>query len=209
MPNFKDLTSQKFGRLTVVKRGPDYRKGVPTWECVCECGNTRTVRAGILTRGESQSCGCLKKEIQRARMVAANTLHGMTGTRTHRIWCGIVTRCTDKNSTSFKKYGAKGITISARWEHFENFYADMGNCPDGLTIDRIDNSKGYESGNCRWASMETQQNNRTNNHCATINGVTKTLAQWQKESPVCRNTIRNRLNAGWDYESAIFSPSRR
>ena len=154
MGRFKDLTGQKFGKLTAKKY-----LGGSRWECECECGSiTRTPRSYDLLRGFSTSCGCYT--VERTRSVS--TTHGMTGTRTYRAWSNMIQRCTNPKNGSYPDYGGRGITVCERWMVFENFLADMGPCDDNLTIERLDNSKGYEPGNCTWIPKAQQSANRRN-----------------------------------------------
>ena len=105
--------------------------------------------------------------------------HGMTGNKMHDIWRNMLARCRNKNNKAFKSYGGRGIKVCERWLVFLNFYQDMGgDKPEGMTIDRIDNDKGYSPENCRWATDKEQGNNRRTNDLLTHDGVTKTFKQW-------------------------------
>lgn len=136
-----------------------------------------------------------EKSASRAR--ARNTKHGMRATKTYSIWNGIIARCTRKSSSAYKAYGGVGIGVSERWRKFETFLSDMGECPSAEhTIDRIDNAKGYEQGNCRWATQEQQQNNRRNNRIIALDGERKTLQQWARCTGLSRHKISGRLDRG-------------
>lgn len=200
MPPFKDLTGQRIGRWTVLRRDGVYKHGGAQWLCRCECGNEKTVGAQALASGQSQSCGCLNADVHREVCVERNTTHGHSkrGERssTYRVWMNLSSR------KFHEKYD--GITICDRWKSFENFLEDMGERPSELhTIDRKDNSKGYEPSNCRWATMEQQQNNRTNNRLITFQGRTQTLARWSKQTGIKRETIFRRIENGWTPHEAL------
>jgi hypothetical protein len=160
MPAFKDITGQRFGRLVVARLSHiDHRKGGSQWICICDCG-AETV-ASIANLGRSTtSCGCAHRE----ELAARNLKHGHSprGARSsiYARWAAIMNRCLNPNDANFASYGGRGITLYEPWKVFENFLADIGEPPPGLTIDRIDNDRGYEPGNCRWVTMKEQAHNR-------------------------------------------------
>lgn len=157
-----DLVGRRFGRLVVLQMIPS--KGNVRVRCACDCGKEVTPLAYNLKNGGTTSCGCLWKEKLAARAVSlghANRRHGMTGTRTYVCWQEAKKRCHSPNHTRFLEYGARGIAVCERWrDSFENFLEDMGECPPGMTLERRDNSIGYEPGNCEWATRERQAQNR-------------------------------------------------
>jgi hypothetical protein len=123
------------------------------------------------------------------------------------LWLNMRSRCFNPNLTSYKYYGGRGIIICDRWLDFTVFCADMGPRPKGWTIERMDNSRGYEPGNCCWASPATQSRNRRFNVTATIGGVTKTRAEWCRDYGISESTVRNRvLRSGWPLERAVTTP---
>jgi hypothetical protein len=155
MPKLIDLTAQRFGRLVVIERAKT-DKLKPQWLCACDCGNTSVAFGSDLKLGRHQSCGCLQKE----RTAQAQTTHGKSRSRAHTIWSHIKYRCTNPRCASWDIYGGRGIGICGRWMKFENFYADMGDPPEGHSIDRINVNGNYEPSNCRWATP-TEQNSNT------------------------------------------------
>jgi hypothetical protein len=151
--NLADMTGQRFHLLTVTGRAGNTPSGQAVWSCRCDCGNTITARGYKLRQGHTKSCGCLKAK--------GNPTHGKSRTPTHNSWLAMKQRCGYAAGETFARYGAQGITVCDRWLHsFENFLADMGERPRGMTLDRIDNAKGYEPGNCRWATHRQQRMNQ-------------------------------------------------
>lgn len=165
--SMRDLTGQKFGRLTVTGRDPVNRRPVK-WMCRCECGTEKSIYSDALKRGRSTSCGCYRKEASlavmlanRAAFIGARLRHGMFDTPTHRSWNSMLQRCGNPNRDNYEFYGGRGICVCDRWKTFENFLADMGERPEGCTLDRYPNNNGnYEPGNCRWATHAQQMKNR-------------------------------------------------
>lgn len=195
------MIGNKFGRLTVIANSSRPRYLV----CRCDCGTEKEIRDDHLKNNLSKSCGCLIRDVLLERN-ALLAKHGMYLTPTYKSWKSMRTRCLNQNSEQFHRYGGRGITVCKEWDNFENFLADMGERPSGTTLDRIDSNGHYEPGNCRWATMKVQENNKRNNVTMTFNGKTLTVAQWADETGIGYQTIRARMKMGWTPEDVLTLP---
>lgn len=208
MRKIKDLTGQRFGRLTVLNCAGKNKHGHICWLCACDCGKTKVVTGSHLRSGDTISCGCYSTERAKKQL----TKHGKKNTRIYNIWCSIKERCYNKNCRAYLLYGGRGITMFDEWQNdFQSFYNwSMANgYADNLTIDRIDSNGGYEPSNCRWATWQEQQNNRRNNHREEINGKILTLAEISKEYIINYGTLKSRIRRGWSIEDAIQDKDKR
>ena len=201
-----DLTGKTFGYYTVISRAPNDKHGSAMWLCRCKCGTEKVVRGSSLVSGVVQSCGCYHKEV-----VASNgTTHRGTHTRLHNIWLNIKRRCYNPNFKHYSYYGGRGIVMCDEWLHdFAKFreWAVSNGYSDSLTIDRINQNGNYEPSNCRWVTRKHQQNNVRRNRLYTIDGETKTIAQWCEIYGVPHERTRRRVvNEGWDILDALTTP---
>lgn len=180
----KDLTGNRYGKLVAQERMGLSPNAGYFWKCLCDCGNTTKVTIGNLNSGHTLSCGCFKVETTSK----IKTTHGMCKTKEYKSWVKMRERCLSENDKEYKNYGALGITIQDSWiNDFNEFILYMGLHPqDGLkySIDRIDNSKGYEEGNVRWATQHQQARNRTklSTNTSGINGVWWDNKVWPDKS---------------------------
>jgi hypothetical protein len=206
-----DLTGQQFGRWTVISRAASDHHNRYFWNCRCVCGGTAAVSSNSLRRGHSQSCGCLKLE----RLIAAVVTHGHSRrgsgkhskSGTYRCWQNMLARCLRPQHPKFHNHGGRGITICSQWiESFEQFLADMGEQPPGLTLERIDNDGNYEPTNCRWATYLEQNRNHRRNHRLTVGNETLVLEDWAKRLGTAPSTITGRMQRGWAVEEAATLP---
>lgn len=202
---FSDLVGKKYGRLVVIEFVCQNRHGKSMWKCQCECGNTSVVLGTRLTSGHTKSCGCYNADMSKDRV----TTHGMSKTRLYSIWKDMLKRCNYENATNYTNYGGKGIRVCDEWYDFERFrdWAIVHGYLDSLTIDRIDNSSGYNPENCRWVDMKVQERNTSRNRVLTFAGETHCMMEWAEKLGINYRTLQNRLNLyGWSIERALTTP---
>lgn len=192
---FANVAGIRFGRLTakVPIRNPNGRY---SWRCDCGCGDTVVVRVADLLSKHTRSCGCLKRQIARKRMLRHGHTANSVVSSEYRTWCAMKYRCENPNDKRYAHYGGRGIKVCKRWQSFRMFFRDMGNRPTGATLERKNNNGNYTPSNCVWASLLKQANNRQNNRHITYQGETLTVAQWAKKLKVKYSTLYMRLYRG-------------
>lgn len=210
MSSLNDLSGKTFRKWTVM-RGTMARYGGRLrhlWDCRCECGTERAVANDALVSGKStqcRDCGNREKATLKSRLV-----HGGSGTRLHNIWMLMHRRCGDAKHPDFKRYGGRGISVCREWKNFTAFHewASVNGYAAGLTLDRIDNDRGYRPDNCRWVSRTTQNRNRGNNIRYEWKGQMLILSEISERECVRLTMLRQRVQKrGWPIEAAVTLPS--
>ena len=199
-----------FGKLTVVKEVPYEIKNNRTVRrilCECECGSLKIVRFADLRSGKTLSCGCLQKQ----KVSDYHKTHGKSNTRLYHIWFDMNHRCFNKNNAEYKSYGGRGISVCKEWQGLEGFlhfekWSFLNGYNDKLTIDRVNNNKGYSPENCRWITIKEQQRNRSDNTKFTYKGETKCISEWSEITGLSFSCISYRFNNGWLPEEIIETP---
>jgi hypothetical protein len=173
--------------------------------CECKCGEIKTFVDYLVFRGRCLSCGCYRKSAAK---------HGMSNSRVWGVWRLILRRCTEPTHKKFKHYGGRGIGVCEDWKNFECFHEylktlgldERGEIPEGLEIDRIDNSRGYEPGNIRLVTRKENTRNTRVNRRITIDGVTRCVTEWAEVCGIDSSIIQTRLQKGWDEKLAVTAP---
>lgn len=204
MGKVKDLTGQRFGRLTVIEFAGT-KNGNAYWKCQCDCGAICTANGVHLRRGYTQSCGCFHRE-----KAGGKPKHGLSNSKTFHIWAAMKSRCFNDNHPDFNAYGGRGITVCDKWcNDFQAFYDYVSKLDhfdeDGYTFDRIDNNGNYEPGNVRWATVKEQSRNRRSNVVVEYQGESLSLKAAAEKSGIKYMTLFQRYHRGWRGEK-LFQP---
>lgn len=207
MPKFIDMSGNKYGRLTAIRRVENSNREQTMWLFKCDCGKEIVANGFSVRSGHTTSCGCRLSEVTASLKYS----HGMARTRIYRTYQHMKERCINQDDKSYWRYGGRGIKICDEWlgeSGFDNFnnWSILNGYNENLTIDRIDVNGNYEPSNCRWATWRTQANNKRNNRYITYDGTTKTLSEWSQQFGIGEATIRARLNRGWDIDKALNTP---
>lgn len=208
MSYVKDLTGQKFGRLTVIEQHGfteknKYGTRYAVWYCKCDCGNYCEMASDTLTRKRNNhSCGCLAKE-HLEDISKGNITHNMTGTRLYNCYQGMISRCYRKKDIHYNAYGKRGITVCNEWKNNPKTFIDWAlshGYSDDLTIERIDVNGNYEPSNCTWIPMSEQYDNKRQNIMIEWNGEKHNATYWSRLTGINAGKIRWRYKHGWDVE---------
>lgn len=200
-----DLVGRRYGRLLVlteasprVRRYGRRLRKERRWGCICRCGRYLIVPQHSLIACHATSCGCGRFKYL--------SQYGERALGSYKTWQAMINRC--RPSASHRAYyKRRGIYVCERWLFFDNFFADMGPRPTGLTLDRIDNNRPYTPDNCRWATRAAQVRNRRNNILLTLDGITLTAAEWARRVGISAPALRDRLKKGWSDEDALTLPA--
>lgn len=197
------IVGQRFGRLLVER----YIGKIDTqnrYLCICDCGNKTEVSYHELISGAKKSCGCLRRDVQQV----IHTKHGDSHKRLYKIYRGMLSRCYNTNQETYRRYWGRGIVVCDEWHDYDVFreWALSHGYNDDLTIDRIDNSKGYSPDNCRWIPSSQQAANQTTNKIITIDGVSHIMSEWCRVYGINPGTVWHRIDDGWDPVKAITTP---
>jgi hypothetical protein len=208
--DFKNMTGMIFTDWKVLRYAGKTENGGYFWWCKCKCGNEAVVDGGNLRSGRSKRC-----------LECCRVTHGMHHDELYDTWLHMIQRCENENNQSYHNYGGRGIKVCQRWHDIKEFLKDVSPKPTGekrYTLDRIDNDLNYSCGICNdckengwdrnweWATYKTQMRHKRGNRLITIDGQTKTLAEWSEISGIRHDTIAHRIKSGMDEKSAIFKP---
>jgi hypothetical protein len=195
----KDYTGQRFGRLVATGLRERRNDNDHIWSFRCDCGVEVDRKIRLVRSGRTSSCGCVFRE----KMAARNTKHGQSGTKTYRVWKNMRARCGSETDSDYHLYGGRGIKVCERWQDYLAFVEDMGECPPGKSLDRVDVNAGYSPDNCRWATAKEQAGNKRTTRRVEALGQTKIITEWARELGVSHRLIDYRLKAGWPADEAV------
>lgn len=186
MPKTIEMIGKKFNKLLVLRdSGLRGARNRIKYVCLCDCGNESIVFGDPLRSGHTKSCGCDKKTVM--------TKHGRHGSGAYRTWDKMIQRCTNPNNHAYKHYGEKGVFVCSDWLDFKGFYSDMGDRPEGMTIERLNSEDGYYKENCVWANKQDQMRNTSRNIVVSISNRLMTVLELAQETGRTYNCVNNIL----------------
>lgn len=202
MNNGKNLIGSRFGRLLVIKEAGRSKRREKLWLCKCDCGNEKITPTSYLTSGDTSSCGCYRKESELNNLSKFWKKSSIKKEypRLYRIWIGMKTRCYNKNDKSYRYYGARNIKVCNDWKNnFIRFkdWAISNGYKDDLTIDRINVDGNYEPQNCRWITIQEQNNNKRNTIIVTLNRETNNIKYFSDKYNIEPQKIRDRIKSNY------------
>lgn len=194
----------RYNHLAYLADAGKNKHGQTLWLLKCDCGLECVKNASSVRIGHTKSCGCQKNAGR------ANRRHGKRRSKEYTAWCNMHLRCYNKKNPHYRNYGARGITVAEEWHEFIPFYQHVGDAPGAeYTLDRIDNNRGYEPGNVRWAKRRVQSRNKRDNVWVEINGKNQCLYDWCSEYKISAGAVYRRMENGEDIVSAITRPKAR
>lgn len=208
----EEIKSQKYGKLSAIRRIGKDKHGHYLWECRCDCGNVVIAAQARLRSGRKRSCGCLHKDAAQKRAKPYSHRE-----RLYVLWMGMRQRCSNPNNSSYAWYGGKGVTVCDEWENnylsFKKWALETGydeSLPRGMqTIERKNVGKGYSPDNCEWKTIQQQQRNKGNTKLFEYNGESHTVVEWSEILGLKHGTLHSRvLGRGWGIKEAIETPAR-
>lgn len=205
----EEIIGKRFGRLVVIEYAGIDNHRCKVFRCRCDCGNETITRKSRIISGTAKSCGCLSSDTWRAMQYKHGYAAHDEYNRLYAIYSHMVDRCHNENNPSYHNYGGRGIFVCEEWRNDVDVFMDWANkngYSEELSIDRIDNNKGYSPENCRWVDRITQANNKRNNIFLEHNGEKLTVAQWSRKTGIPAATLRARYHSGWSDSRIVTEP---
>ena len=201
----EDVVGKTFGELSALKE-IDARAGQRVFQCLCECGKVTEVLMKRLRSGRTRSCGCLS-----LRKLSQRAVHGMWKHKLYSTWSSARGRCHNERHKNYKGYGGRGIELCSGWRETPEAFIEwiennLGEKPEGYSLDRINNEGNYEPGNLRWASTAEQNNNTRKNKMISHEGKELQLKEWAEEKQLSMTCLYNRLHRGWTTKETLDTP---